>query len=61
MEPQRIEGNTPLSVTLQAAEWEAVLSVLRKAPYELVAGPIQGIIAQCMAGAERATGTTGSA
>ena len=54
MEPQRIEGNTPLSVTMTAAEWENVLSVLRKAPYEQVVAAIQAIIGQCMTGADRA-------
>lgn len=54
MEPQRIEGNTPLSVTMTAQEWEGILSVLRKAPYEQVVGMIQAIVAQCMTGAERA-------
>lgn len=54
MEPQRIEGNTPLSVTMTAAEWENVIGVLRKAPYEQVVGAIQAIVGQCMTGAQRA-------
>lgn len=52
MEQQRIEGNTPLSVTMTAAEWEGVLSVLRRAPYEQVVGAIQAIVGQCMSAAQ---------
>ncbi len=48
MEQQRIEPNTPLSVTMTAAEWEGVIAVLRKAPYENVVGAIQAIVGQCM-------------
>lgn len=59
MEPQRIEGNTPLSVTMTAAEWEGVLAVLRKAPFEQVAAPIQAIVGQCMSGADRANSAAG--
>lgn len=58
MEQQRIEGNTPLSVTMTAAEWENVLSVLRKAPFEVVAHAIQVIVGQCMTGVERGTAST---
>jgi len=59
VEPQRIEPNTPLSVTMTAAEWEGVIAVLRKAPYETVVAAIQAIVGQCMnaASAERTTPT----
>jgi hypothetical protein len=48
MKPQTIEPNTPLSVTMSAAEWQNVLSVLNKAPYDQVVGAIQAIVTQCM-------------
>jgi len=54
VEQQRIEPNTPLSVTLKAVEWEAVLQLLQKAPYDQVAALIQAIVGQCATGAERA-------
>jgi len=57
MEPQRIEPNTPLSVTMTAAEWEAVIAVLRKAPYESVVGAIQAIVGQCTTGASASSVT----
>jgi hypothetical protein len=47
VEQQRIDPATPLSVTMKAVEWEAMLQVLQKAPYEQVAGAIQAIVAQC--------------
>jgi len=55
MEPQRIEPNTPLSVTMSAAEWEGVIAVLRKAPYESVVAAIQAIVGQCMTAANATT------
>lgn len=55
MEPQRIEGDTPLSVTMKAAQWEELLKIIGKSPYEQVVGMIQAIVGQCMVGAERAT------
>ena len=58
MEPQRIDGSTPLSVTMTAAEWENVLAVLRKAPFEQVVQAVQAIVGQCMTGAERANSPT---
>lgn len=53
MRPQPVEPNTPLSVTLTAQEWNNVIAVLSKAPYEQVVGAIQGIVGQCMTGADR--------
>jgi hypothetical protein len=53
------QPTTPLAVTMTAAEWENVISVLRKAPYEQVAGAIQVIVAQCMTGVERGNSSTG--
>lgn len=52
MKQQPIEPNTPLSVTMSAAEWENVISVLRKAPYDQVVGAIQAIVGQCMTEAQ---------
>ena len=45
----------PLSVTLEAQQWDAVMRVMAKSPipYEIVAPLIQAIHQQCMA-AERA-------
>jgi hypothetical protein len=48
MEPQRIDPETPLSVTMPAREWEGVLRILRKAPYEEVAQTINAIVGQCV-------------
>jgi hypothetical protein len=48
MEPQRIDPETPLSVTMPAREWERVLQVLHKAPYEVVAQAINAIVGQCV-------------
>jgi len=58
MKPQPIEPNTPLSVTMSAAEWENVIGILRKSPYEQVAGAIQAIVGQCMTGVERGNSST---
>ena len=58
MKPQPIEPSTPLSVTMTAAEWENVIAVLRKSPYEQVVGAIQAIVGQCMTGAERGNNST---
>jgi hypothetical protein len=58
MKPQAIEGNTPLTVTMSAAQWERVLQVLGKAPYEQVAPMIQAITAQCMTGAQLGTSSS---
>jgi hypothetical protein len=52
MKQQPIDANLPLSVTMAASEWERVLQILGKAPYEQVAGAIQAIAAQCMTGAQ---------
>lgn len=54
---QQIEANLPLSVTMPAAEWERVLQILSKAPYEQVVGAIQTIVAQCMTGAQGGDGS----
>ena len=50
MEP--MAPDTPVSVTLQAAEWNALLSVLVEAPYKQVAG----LIAQITEQAQRQAG-----
>lgn len=60
MRQQPIEPNTPLSVTLSAAEWNNVVEVLRKAPYEQVVGVIQAIVGQCMTEADRANNPPGA-
>lgn len=43
-----IDNNTPCSVTLTAEEWNIALSVLREAPYKIVAQLIEQVISQCM-------------
>jgi len=48
MKQQPIQPNTPLSVTMSAAEWQNVLTILNKAPYDQVVGAIQAIVTQCM-------------
>lgn len=58
MKQQPIDGNLPLSVTMSAQDWERVIQVLSKAPYEQVAGAIQMIAAQCMTGARNGTAAT---
>lgn len=60
MRPQPIEPNTPLAVTLTAQEWNNVVAVLSKAPYEQVVGPIQAIVGQCMSEADRANNPPGA-
>lgn len=60
MKQQPIDPNLSLSVTMSAAEWERVLQVLGKAPYEQVAGPIQAIAAQCVTGAQGGNRSTES-
>ena len=44
MEP--IAPNTPLNVTLEAQQWNGVMSALVKAPYEMAAPLIQAISEQ---------------
>jgi hypothetical protein len=58
MKPQPIEPNMPLNVVMTAAEWENVINVLRKAPYEQVANAIQAIVGQCMTGGQIANPPT---
>jgi len=60
MRPQPIEPNTPLAVTLSAQEWNNVVAVLSKAPYEQVVGAIQAIVGQCMSEADRANNPPGA-
>jgi hypothetical protein len=60
MRPQPIEPNTALSVTLTAAEWNNVVALLGKAPYEQVVGVIQAIVGQCMSEADRANNPPGA-
>lgn len=43
-----VEPTTPIAVTLQAQEWNLVLSTLGKAPYEVIAAPIQKITDQVL-------------
>ena len=38
----------PLTVTLEAQHWDAVMRAMAKAPYEIVAPLIQAIQQQCM-------------
>jgi len=33
---------------MSAAEWQNVISILNKAPYDQVVGAIQAIVTQCM-------------
>lgn len=49
-----IAPDTPVSVTLQAAEWNALLSVLVEAPYKQVAGLIAQITEQAQRHAQQA-------
>jgi hypothetical protein len=49
--PQTVNANLSLSVRMPASEWDKILQVLRKAPYEMVANAIQNIVDQCTAGA----------
>jgi hypothetical protein len=44
----------PLSVTLTAEQWEAVMRLLADGPYRIAAPLIQTIQQQCMAGSARA-------
>ena len=46
--------DTPVSVTLQAQEWNAMLSVLVDAPYKMVAGLVAQITEQAQRQAQRA-------
>jgi hypothetical protein len=43
---QPVSPNTPLAVTLEAQQWNGVISALVKAPYELAAPLIQSITQQ---------------
>jgi len=43
VQQQPIQPNTPLSVTLQAQEWNQILAVLSEAPYKAVAPLIDQI------------------
>jgi hypothetical protein len=48
-EEPSLDNDTPCKVVLTAEQWNLALSVLREAPYKLVAPLVQQIIAQCMA------------
>jgi hypothetical protein len=41
-----IAPTTPLTVTLEAQQWNQILAVLTKAPYEIAAPLIQNIMGQ---------------
>jgi hypothetical protein len=51
MEP--MAPDTPISVTLQAQEWNAMLSVLVDAPYKMVAGLVAQITEQAQRQAQQ--------
>jgi len=59
MQTNPIAPDTQLTVTLQAQEWNVLLSVLVKAPYENVAGLIQQITEQAHQRAQQAGGQPG--
>lgn len=44
-----MDRNKECPVTMSAEEWNVVLSVLREAPYKVVAPLIERIISQCVA------------
>ena len=48
MPEQTIDGNATTAVIMQNHEWQVVLSVLRKAPYDVVAPLIEKIVGQCV-------------
>jgi hypothetical protein len=52
MEP--ISPTTPINVTLEAQEWNAVLGLLAKAPYEVVANIITKMGQQAQNAAQNA-------
>jgi hypothetical protein len=60
MKPQPIEPETSLSVTMKAREWEGIIQVLQKAPYDQVAGAIQAIVGQCTSATERTNREAGT-
>jgi hypothetical protein len=43
----------PLTVTLEAQQWNAVMALLAEGPYRISAPLIQAIQQQCMAASER--------
>jgi hypothetical protein len=47
-----IDRSLPIAVTLTAEQWQMVMQVLSKAPYEVVAQLIGAIQQQCMRHAE---------
>jgi hypothetical protein len=48
--PNAIPPETPLTVTLTAAEWNLVMGALAEAPYKIAAPLIGKIMTQTMAG-----------
>jgi hypothetical protein len=50
-EAQQIAPDQPLTVTLPAAQWQTVLTVLAEGPHRVVNSLINEIQRQCMAGA----------
>lgn len=45
---QHLEASAESAVVMTNAEWQQVLMILRKAPYEVVAPLIDKIISQCV-------------
>jgi hypothetical protein len=45
-EQQPVAANTPFTITLEAQQWNGVISALVKAPYEMAAPLIQAITGQ---------------
>lgn len=43
-----LDPNVETSVVMTNAEWQTVLSVLREAPYKVVAPLIEKIVGQCI-------------
>jgi hypothetical protein len=43
---QPVAANTPFTITLEAQQWNGVISALVKAPYEMAAPLIQAITGQ---------------
>ena len=49
-----IPPETPITVTLEAQEWNTIMFVLQDAPYKVVAGIMNKTVAQVQEGAARA-------
>lgn len=55
-----ISPDTPITVTLQAQEWNVVMGILADAPYKLVAPIIQKLGEQAQQGAAQAARPNGA-